>query len=150
MKRRICEEAAAAVDGVELEKDPPLLDEVVAAVDGAEPKRDPPLLDESVAALDGAKPKRDHPLDEEAVTPLAGTKRLLLRGAVLCDADVLENTLDGVEAEEEAVAATDGVELKGRPPAKALKEILEDVVCGNAALENMLEGTTGGGIAEGA
>lgn len=122
----------------------------MAAVDGVELKKDPPVLDEVVAAVDRAEPKRDPPLDEEAVTPLAGTKRLLLRRAVLCGANVLENTLDGVEAEGEAVAATHGVELKGSTPAKALKEILEDVVCGNAALENMLEGTTGGGIAEGA
>lgn len=90
-----------------------MAEEAVAAVDGVELKRDPPLLDEAVAALDGAKPKRDPPLDEEAVTMLAGTKGLLLRGAVLCVAEVLENTLDGVVAEEEAVAATDGVGLKG-------------------------------------
>lgn len=125
--------------------------------------------EEAVAALDGVELKRDPLLAEEDV---ADPKRLLGSGvwksepepktptgdAVACVAEALENTLDEVAAEgeavvaldgteperdaplvEEAVAALDGADPEGDPLAKAVKGLLE-------ALENVFEGTEGGGI----
>jgi hypothetical protein len=144
-------------------------EETVVARDGTEVESDPPLDEEDVAALDQVKLKRDPLLAEEDV---ADPKRLLGSGvwksepepktptgdAVVCVAEPLENTLDEVAAEgeavvaldgtgperdaslvEEAVAALDGADPEGDPLAKAAKGLLE-------ALENAFEGTEGGGI----
>jgi len=96
-------------------------------------------------------------LEEAAV--FGGRRKTNLTGGRLEGVAVVEEAVAAVDAAEpervcplldEAVAAVDGVGPKGDPLAKAQKGLLEDVVCGKAAWENALEGTTGGGIADGA
>lgn len=124
--------------------------------------------EEAVAALDGAEPKRDPLLAEEDV---ADPKRLLGSGvwksepapktptgdAALCGAEALEDMLDRVAVDEEAVAALDGAEPKRDSPldeeavaALAGAEPEDDLLAKAAkgpleALENAFVGTAGAG-----